>query len=100
FFSPTEVFRSLRRHPRFLAALILITLFSTIYSNLFTYILGADRLVNYTIDKTLESPFVASNEDAKKRIEESRSQSIEDAKDPKRRAFQAVATFVGILFVN
>ena len=52
-FSPTEVFRNLRRHPRFLAALIITTLLGTIYGNLFLSRLGPERVANYAIDKAL-----------------------------------------------
>ena len=35
FFSPSEVFRSLRRHPRWLAAVLIMSVLSAIFSNLF-----------------------------------------------------------------
>lgn len=99
FFSPAEVFRSLRRNPRFVAALVIITIASQVYANLFVNRLGPERVANYAIDKTLETPLVAGNEDAKKRIEESRPQAIADAKDPVRRAGGFVSSFVGSLFL-
>src|SRR4051794_16753886 len=88
FFSPTDVFRVLRRHPRFLTALIIMTILSQVYANLFLSRLGPERVVNYAIDKTMDTPFVANNEDAKKRIEEGRPQAIADAKDPVKRVGQ------------
>ncbi len=100
FVAPTEVFRNLRRHPRFLAALIIITLLSSIYANLFLNRIGADTVANYTIDKTLEMSMVANNEDAKKRIEEGRPQAILDASSPVQRAGRVGSTFVGSLVVN
>src|SRR5512141_2799062 len=36
-FSPSEVFRNLRRHPRWLVALILTSLISTVYVTAFLY---------------------------------------------------------------
>jgi len=99
FFSPTEVFRALRRHPRFLTALIIMTILSQVYANLFLSRLGPERVVNYAIDKTMDTPFVANNEDAKKRIEEGRPQAIADAKDPVKRVGQSVNGFVGSLFL-
>src|SRR3982751_4719454 len=35
FFSPSEVFRNLRRHPRFLVAMLVMSLLGAIYGNLF-----------------------------------------------------------------
>src|SRR5438067_13305800 len=37
FFSPSEVFRNLRRHPRWLAAVLIMSALSAVYSNLFFY---------------------------------------------------------------
>src|SRR5574338_1020702 len=35
FFAPSEVFRDLRRHPRWLVALLIISVMSSVYGNLF-----------------------------------------------------------------
>lgn len=96
FFSPTEVFRNLRRHPRWLAALLLMTVFSTVYANLFVTRLGADRIANFAIDKTLEMPIM--NDEAKKQVEAGRADAIADAKNPVSRAGQAVSGFAGSVF--
>ena len=91
FFSPTDVFRNLRRHPRWLVAALIMTVLSATYSNLFVNRLGADRVANYTIDKTLEMPIM--NDEAKKQVEAGRATAIAEAKDPVRRAGQAVNGF-------
>ena len=41
FFSPTDVFRNLRDHPRWLVAALIMTLMSVTYANLFINRLGA-----------------------------------------------------------
>ena len=91
FVSPTEVFQNLRRHPRWLAAALIIAALSAIYSNLFVERLGAERVANYTIDKTLEMPIM--NEEAKKQVEAGRPAAIAEAKDPIKRVGQAVNGF-------
>ena len=91
FVSPTDVFRNLRRHPRWLAAALIMSAMSAIYTNLFVNRLGVERVANYTIDKTLEMPIM--NDEAKKQVEAGRSTAIAEAKDPIRRAGQAVNGF-------
>ena len=96
FVSPTEVFQNLRRHPRWLAAVLIMSALSAIYSNLFINRLGAERVANYTIDKTLEMPIM--NEEAKKQVEAGRPAAIAEAKDPVKRAGQAVNGFAMSVF--
>jgi hypothetical protein len=91
FVSPSDVFRNLRRHPRWLVAALIISALSATYNNLFVNRLGAERVANYTIDKTLEMPIM--NDEAKKQVEAGRAAAIEDAKNPVRRAGQAVSGF-------
>lgn len=98
FFSPSEVFRNLRRHPRWLAALLLMSLMSAVYGNLFVNRLTAERITNFAIDKTLEMPMIAGNEQARKQIEEGRVQAIEQAKHPVAQAGQAVSGFAMSFF--
>lgn len=82
FFAPTEVFQNLRRHPRWLVAVLIMTILSAVYANLFLYRLTPERVANYAIDKTLEMSWVANSEDARKQIESGRAQTIEDTKNP------------------
>lgn len=96
FVAPTEVFQNLRRHPRWLVAALIISLCGSVFANLFLYRLGADRVANYAIDKTLEMSFL--NDEAKKQIEGGRKQAIDDAKNPVIRAGQAVSSFAGSVF--
>lgn len=97
FHAPTEVFQNLRRHPRWLVAALIMSLFSTIYANAFINRLTAERVVNYTIDKTKEMSFL--DEAARANIEKGRADSIEEKKNPVRRAGQAVGSFIGLIFL-
>ncbi|MFN2501521.1 MAG: YIP1 family protein [Pyrinomonadaceae bacterium] len=89
FFAPTDVFRNLRRHPRWLAAVLIISAMSGIYLNLFTNRLTAERIANFAVDKALEMPFM--NDDMKEQVEAGRANAIAQAKNPVTRVGQAVA---------
>ncbi len=96
FISPSEVFRNLRRHPRWLVALLVMTILSATYTTLFMHQLTPERVTNFTIDKTLEMPMM--NDEARKQIEEGRVAAIADAKNPVIRIGQAVSSFAGSVF--
>ncbi len=96
FVSPTEVFRNLRRHPRWLVAVLIMSALSATYTNLFVERLGAERVANYTVDKSLEMSFV--NDEMRKGIEATRASTIADAKNPVIRAGQAVSGFAMSVF--
>lgn len=98
FFSPSEVFRNLRSHPRWLVALLIMTVLGAVYTNLFINRLTPQRVANFTVDKTLEMSMIADNEQARKQVEAGRADAIEDLKSPLRRAGQAVTGFVGATF--
>lgn len=98
FFAPADVFKNLRRHPRFLIAMLVMSILTTAYANLFQYRLGPDRVANFAIDKTLEMGMIKDNEEAKKRVEEGRPQALADNKNPVIRVGQAVASFAGSTF--
>ncbi len=96
FFSPTEVFQNLRRHPRWLVALLIMSILSTTFANLFLYRLTPERVANYAIDKTLEMSFI--NDEARTQIEAGRAEAIAENKDPIRKAGQAVSGFAMSVF--
>lgn len=96
FVSPSETFQNLRRHPRWLVAVLIMAVLSSTYSLLFVNKVTVERVTNYTIDKTLEMSIL--NDEAKLQIESGRGQAIEDAKNPMLRAGQAISGFVGTVF--
>jgi Yip1 domain len=98
FFSPGEVFQSLRRHPRWLAAILLTTVISGTYTILFTNRVTPERIVNFTVDKTLEMSWVANNPEAVRRTEEGRPKAIAEAKNPVVQGSRYITDFVGRVF--
>ncbi|MDQ3806338.1 MAG: YIP1 family protein [Acidobacteriota bacterium] len=88
FFEPSRVFRSLRAHPRWLAALLVIVLLNFAYSTAFTYRLTPERIVGFTIDKVVESGWMPPE-----MAEQQKQQQIEQAKDPVQVAGGAVTSF-------
>lgn len=97
FFSPSEVFQNLRRHPRWLVAVIIMTVLSAVYSNLFYQRLTPERVANYAIDKTLEMPMIANNEQARQQVEAGRKDAIAEAKNPISRAGQSISAFAWLV---
>jgi hypothetical protein len=99
FFSPVEVFQNLRRHPRWLVALLIMSVMSGVYTNLFLYRLTPERVTNFVIDKTLESPLFAGNEEARRQIEAGRAEAIKQNTNPLIRIAQVVNGFIGKIFL-
>jgi hypothetical protein len=96
FYEPSRVFRNLRVHPHWLAALIVVTALGVIYSFVFVQRLTAERIVNYRVDKVGEMgpPFAPPAE----RLEQMRADGIDELKNPVRRAGTVVSTFA-IVFI-
>ena len=99
FYAPGAVFQNLRRHPRWLAAVLIMSVLSSIFTNLFIYRLTPEVVANYATDKTLEMPMVANNEDARKNVEAGRAESIAMNKNPATRVGQAVSSFARMIFL-
>lgn len=99
FFAPGEVFANFRRHPRFLVALVIMVLLSSTYAFLFVERIGAKRIVDFTVDKTLEMSMIANNPDARKSVEDGRVQALADAQSSFQRIIQVPATFAGLTVV-
>lgn len=96
FHSPSEVFRSFRRDPKWLAAFLIMAALSAVYSNLFIQRLTPERITNFTVDKTLEMPMLDDN--ARRQIELGRTEAIAQAKNPVARAGQSISGAIGSLF--
>ncbi|HEX6728731.1 MAG TPA: hypothetical protein VF074_01915, partial [Pyrinomonadaceae bacterium] len=54
FYEPTRVFRNLRVHPRWVAALLVIWILSAVYSIAFVQRITPERIVNHTVEKVGE----------------------------------------------
>jgi hypothetical protein len=94
FFEPTNVFRNLRAHPRWLAAILIMGCLNAAYVAAFYQRLTPERIVNFTMDKLAESPIKPPPE----AMEKSRQQQLDAAKLPLARAGNAVKAIVGVFF--
>lgn len=56
FFEPTSVFRNLRAHPQFIAAVLIVGLLNGIYVAAFVHRITPERIINFTVDKLQDSP--------------------------------------------
>jgi Yip1 domain len=94
FFEPSRVFRNLRAHPRWVAAYLVVTVLSLVYTFAFTQRLTPERIVNYRVDKAAElpPPFTPPPD----RIETLRTQGIEQLKNPIQRIGTVATTFVAV----
>jgi multisubunit Na+/H+ antiporter MnhB subunit len=90
FFEPGRVFRSLRAHPRWVAAFIIIAVLSLAYSFTFVRRVTPERIVNFTSDKLAETGFVPAQA-----VEEQRQRQLEDAKNPINQTMQYVLSLCG-----
>ncbi len=91
FFEPTRVFQSLRAHPRWLEAFLLISILSIAYAAAFTQRLTPERIVSYTADKMAETPFIPPQA-----VQQAREDGLEQAKNPVQRVGTAIKTLVGV----
>ena len=96
FYEPTRVFRSLRSHPTWLAAFLVIVLVSIVYTAAFVQRLTPERIVAHTMDKLEESPIKPSPE----QMERMRETNLQQAKQPIQRIQTAAKTFVGIFVLG
>src|SRR2546430_787469 len=56
FFEPTSVFRNLRAHPQWMAAILIAGILNGAYAVAFVHRLTPERIINFTMDKLEESP--------------------------------------------
>lgn len=96
FYEPTAVFRNLRAHPRWLAAILIMGCLNAAYITAFYHRLTPERIINYTMDKLEESPIKPPPEAMAK----ARTQGVEQAKSPIFQVSNAVRTVVGAFFVT
>lgn len=89
FYMPSDVFRNLRAHPRWLTALLIITLVNFIYTVAFTQRLTPERIADHTADKLRETGWMTPEQ-----IEMQRQEQIDQAKNPVKIAGSAVSSFV------
>lgn len=94
FYEPTGVFRNLRAHPRWLAAILVIGVLNAAYINAFYRRVTPEVIVNFTVDKLEESPIKPPPETLAKM----RTEGVEQAKSPVQQAGNAVKGIVSVFF--
>jgi hypothetical protein len=92
FFEPSRVFRNLRAHPRWLAALLVIGLFNIAYSVAFVQRLTPERIVNFKYEKMEQSPIKPPAD----RMEQAKDAEMQASKHPIQRIVTAATNFVGV----
>src|SRR5438477_8966213 len=99
FFEPTSVFRNLRAHPQWMAAILLVGIVNGAYSVAFNHRLTPERIINFTMDKLEESPIKPPPEAMAK----ARTEGVEQAKAATYQAGdfvkKVVSAFFGVAFV-
>jgi hypothetical protein len=96
FYEPTRVFRNLRSHPYWLAALLTIGFANIIYYNAFNSRLTPERIVDYTMEKMEQSPIKPPPE----QMENTKQDQLADRTQPARRVQNAAKTFIGAFVFN
>jgi Yip1 domain len=91
FYEPTRVFRNLRVHPHWVAAYLVVVVLTVVYMVAFVQRLTPERIVNHRIEKIGEMgpPFAPPPD----RLEQMRSQQLDEAKSPVKRAGAAATAF-------
>ena len=93
FYEPTNVFKNLRAHPRWVAGVLVMAILNVTYVAAFTQRLTPDRIVNFTVDKMAETPFIPPEA-----VERARDEGLRDAKLPAARVGNAIKGLVGAFF--
>jgi Yip1 domain len=99
FFEPTSVFRNLRAHPQWIAAVVIAGLLNGVYVAAFVHRLTPERIVNFTMDKLEESPIKPPPEAMAK----ARTEGVEQQKAATQQAGNVakaiVSHFFGMAFI-
>lgn len=94
FFEPSAVFRNLRAHPHWLAAILIVGILNGAYAGAFVRRLTPERIINFTVDKLEESPIKPPPE----ALAKMRTEGVEQAKAPSQQAGNVVKAVVGAFF--
>ena len=99
FFEPTSVFRNLRAHPQFMAAVIIAGLLNGLYVAAFVHRITPERIINFTVDKLEESPLKPPPE----ALAKMRTEGVEQQKTVTTQEFNVVKSvvshFFGVAFI-
>src|SRR5262252_5100070 len=94
FFEPANVFRNLRAHPQFLAAIIIAGLLNGLYVAAFVHRITPERIINFTVDKLEESPIKPPPE----ALAKMRTEGVEQQKAVTQQVGNVLKAVVGHFF--
>lgn len=94
FYEPTRVFKNLRAHPRWLAALLVVGAFNAVYMEAFVQRLTPERIVDFRMEKLADSPIKPPPD----RMEATKENDLQQAKQPIQR-IQTVAKTFEVVFI-
>ncbi len=95
FFEPTRVFRNLRAHPQWLAAILIAGILSGAYINTFYYRLTPDRVVGFKWDAIEQGPLKPPPE----QLAESRQAELDEQKSTAGKIGNVISAVVGSFFM-
>ena len=96
FYEPTRVFRNLRMHPRWLAALLVVGSVNAIYTAAFVQRLTPEYIVDFQMEKLADSPIKPPPD----RMEAAKENALQQAKQPIQRIQTAAKSFVGVFVLG
>ncbi len=94
FFEPSQVFKNLGRHPRWLAAFLIIAFLNIGYAVAFWHRLTPERIVAYVTEKMAQTPLIPPEA-----VERAKVNQLEQAKDPIQRVQTAVKSMFGLFLL-
>jgi hypothetical protein len=92
FYEPTRVFRNLRVHPRWLAALLVVGSVNAIYTAAFVQRLTPEYIVDFQMEKLADSPIKPPPD----RMEAAKENALQQAKQPIQRIQTAAKSYVAV----
>ncbi|HEY5838406.1 MAG TPA: YIP1 family protein [Pyrinomonadaceae bacterium] len=95
FFEPTRVFRNLRAHPQWLAAIFIAGILSGAYINTFHYRLTPDRVVGFKWDAIEQGPFKPPPE----QLAQQRQTELDVQKSTAGKIGNVISSVVGSFFM-
>lgn len=94
FFEPTSVFRNLRAHPQWMAAIVIAGLMNGLYVAAFVKRVTPEKIINFTVDKLEESPIKPPPE----ALAQMRTQGVEQQKAIGQQIGNVLKAVVGHFF--
>lgn len=91
FYQPSEVFKSLGAHPRWLAAFLIIAVLNIGYAVAFRQRLTPERIVAFVTEKMAQTPFIPPEA-----VDQAKVDQLDELTNPVRQVGSAVKSMVGL----